>query len=238
MFRRSLVLALLAVFGLSPAPRASQSIEELVVKNLDAKGGLARLKAVQSIKQTARLTMQGMEATMTLYSKRPNLVRQEVSLGSQLVINAFDGSTAWIINPLVGSSRPIAVSGPQADTIREQSNFDGPLVDFKARGYNVDYSGLESLGDRKVHHLRLTSPTRQVSHLYLDATTNLDVKLSTEVDTLKLEQEFSDYRAVDGITVPFRIRTLTNGVPQSEILVQAVEFNVTLDDALFRMPRG
>ena len=60
----------------------------------------------------------------------------------------------------------------------------------------------------------------------------------TEVDTLKLEQEFCDYRTVDGITVPFHVRLLTNGVPQSEITVKSVEFNVPMDDAIFRMPKG
>jgi hypothetical protein len=53
-----------------------------------------------------------------------------------------------------------------------------------------------------------------------------------------VDQEFSDYRDVDGIQVPFMIRTSTNGVLQSEVRVQTVEFNVAMDDALFRMPKG
>jgi hypothetical protein len=55
---------------------------------------------------------------------------------------------------------------------------------------------------------------------------------------LRRDQELSDYRDQDGIKVPFLVRTLMNGVLQSELKVQTVEFNVTLDDALFRVPKG
>jgi len=231
-------LAFVAAFGFAVIGlTAAQSVDELISKNLAAKGW-SKLQGVQSVKQIAKVTMQGMEAEMTIYLKRPNRVRQEVAIGGRKVINAFDGVTPWIINPMVGSTRPIALSGPQADMLREQSDFDGPLVDYKAKGFTLELVGLEALGDRKVHHLRLVSSSRQVVHLFLDTTTLLEVKRSTDVDMLKLEQEFSDFRAVEGITMPFVIRTLTNGVPQSEFRVQSVEFNVQMDDAIFRMPRG
>ncbi len=130
------------------------------------------------------------------------------------------------------------VSGPQAAMIKEQSSFDGPLVDFRDRGITVSVEGLELANDRVLIHLLVTSKTKQVRHLYLDSTTFLDVKMMTEQDRFKLEQEFDDYRDVDGIQWPFRTRTSANGVLQSEIKVEKVEFNVKMDDALFRVPKG
>ena len=240
MIRRLVALASVAVCVLtvSGVSARQQSVDEIIAKNLEAKGGLTKLKALQSIKQVSKVSMQGMEAAMTAYMKRPNRVRQEVAINGQTVINAFDGITPWIINPFTGSARPIAITGPQADMLREQGDFDGPLVDYKTKGYTVDLVGLESMGSRKVHHLRMVSASRQVVHLYLDAETGLEAKRMTEIDTLKLEQEFGDFRTIDGMTVPFTVRLLTNGVPQSEFKVQSVEFNVPMDDAIVRMPRG
>lgn len=249
MIRRVFVLASVAICALAvtvlsagqtvAASAAPQSVDDLIAKNLEAKGGLARLKAIQSIKQTVNLKMQGtMEAVMTIYSKRPNRVRQEIKIADKTVVNAFDGVTPWIINPMVGSNRPMAVTGPQADMLREQGDFDGPLVDYKIKGYTIALVGSETLADRKVQHLRVVSQSQQVIHLYLDAATGLEAKRATEIEMLKLEQEFSDYKAVNGITIPFTIRTFTNGVPQGEIRVQSVEFNVAMDDAIFRMPKG
>lgn len=255
MVRRSFAFALVASFTLAlagqtaaqtatgatapAAPTTALTLDEIVAKNLDAKGGLEKLKTIQTIKQTSQMTMQGMDATLTVYSKRPNLLRQEASVGGKLVINAFDGQTPWVVNPLVGTPRPVALSGPMAATIREQSNFEGPLVDYKNKPVVVELVGTESLGDKTVYHLRLTTPSKQITHLYIDAVTNLDVKLTTEVDAMtKVDQAFSDYRDVEGVKVPFVIKTLLNGVEQSEIRVQTVQFNLPLDDAMFRMPKG
>jgi hypothetical protein len=223
------------------------SVDDIIAKNLTAKGGLETLKAIMTMKQTATVTFQGQASETTIWSKRPYYVRQEVTMGGQKVINGFDGQTPWIVNPLTGgpsggNTRPIMIQGPQADMIRDQSSFDGPLVDYKFRGITVVLDGFESApgegtAGRLLINLRLTRG-QQVSHLYLDGTTYLEVRLSTMTERTRLDQEFSDYRVVKGIKVPFLIRTLANGVLQSEMKVKSVEFDVPMDDAMFRVPKG
>ena len=217
--------------------RQQSPVDELLAKNFEAKGG-AKLRELQSIKQVSSMSMQGMEATMTVYTKRPNRLRQEISIGGQTVTNGIDAVTPWIVNPMTGSSRPIAATGPQADMLREQGDFDGPLVDYKTKGYTVELLGLETVGERKLHHIRMVSATRQVVHIYFDAATTLEARRVTEIETTRLEQELSDYRRVEGVMVPFNIRLLVNGVPQSEMKVKTVEINVPMDEAIFRMPKG
>ena len=240
MMRRSSALALAAVFCLAGTGRSAPqfTVDEVIAKNVEAKGGLAKLKAVNTIKQTSSQTLQGQTINATTYMKRPNLTRTELNVNGRLVINAYDGNVAWIINPLAGSSQPVLVSGPQADMIRDQGAFDGPLVDYKGQGITITVEGTEMMGDRNMVHLRLVSRKQQVSHMYLDASTWLEAKLTTEQEQFKLDQEFSDYRAVDGVTWPFQVRALVNGVLQSEIKVQRVEFNTVIDDAMFRVPKG
>jgi outer membrane lipoprotein-sorting protein len=240
MTGRTSAFALAAIVCLTGAGRAAQqSVDDIVRRNIEAKGGLARLQAVTTMKEVSALTMNGMEATLTIYSKRPNLVRQEVEMGGTRIINAFDGLNAWIVNPMSGSTAPIVISGPQADMIRDESSFDPPLVDYKAQGYTVAISGqgYEPLKGKGVLHLLLTSRNKQVTHLYLDTITYLEVMRSAVVDQLKMEQEFDDYRVVDGIKFPHLIRTLTNGAVQSEKRVKSVEFNARIDDSMFRMPK-
>jgi outer membrane lipoprotein-sorting protein len=235
----ALALAVVCLAGAAQSASQQQAIDDLVLKNLDAKGGLEKLKAVTTIKQIGSLSMQGQEAGLTIYSKRPNMQRQEISVAGKQIINGFDGTTAWIINPLVGATRPIQVTGPQADSIREQSAFDGPLVDYKNQGVSIELVlGTEMMGDQRLIHLKLTSRTQQVSHLYLDAVTFLDAKLTIDTPQMKLEQQFWDYREQDGIKVPFLVRTIANGVLQSEMKLQSVEFNATIDEAVFKMPKG
>ena len=232
-------VAVTAVVGLVAGLGASgQTVDELIARNLESKGGLARMRAVQTMKQTRRMNLQGMESPVVVYAKRPNMVRQEIAMGGRTVVMAFDGVTPWSLNPLSGSNAAIQVTGPMADTIRQDSDFDGPLVDYREKGLTIELVGAEALGTAKVHHLKVTTKNGLVQHYYLDATTALEVKLVTESDTATIEQELADYREVEGIKIPFVIRTLINGVKQGEIRLEKVEFNVKLDDAIFRMPKG
>ena len=213
------------------------TVDQIVAKNIEAKGGLARLRTVQTIKRTSQMSMQGKTATMVAYGKRPNLVRQEISVDGQTVVNAFDGQDPWIINPLVGTSTPIVVTGPQAEAIRAQSSFDDVFVDFQAHGYRIALAGVETQGGKRTYHLQITDRSGQVQQYYLDAETGLETRILTQQPGGTFEQDLSDYRDVEGIKVPFSIRTLVNGVLQSEITVSKVEFNVPVDDRLFRMAR-
>ncbi len=142
MIKRASVL--IAAVALSAATTMTiaqtANVDDIVAKNIQAKGGLDRLHAINTIKQTSQFTMQGGQASVVIYNKRPNLMRQEMTVGGQRIINAFDGTTPWIINPLAGVRTPIVVTGPQADAIREQADFDGTLIDYKAKGYRVDSS--------------------------------------------------------------------------------------------------
>lgn len=231
------VAATVAVLMIAASPVSAQTVDELVAKNIQAKGGLEKLHAVQTVKQTSTLTMQGMTASIIVYGKRPNLLRQEIKLGDQTIVNAFDGTTPWMINPLAGTDRPVVITGPQADMIRDQSSFDGPLVDYKDKGSTVELVGHETIDGRAYDHLKITDKDGQAQEVYLDGATGLEARLVTKSAAGTFEQDLSDYRAVDGVTVPFSIRTLVNGVEQSRIAVQSVAFNVDIDAGMFAVPR-
>jgi outer membrane lipoprotein-sorting protein len=218
------------------AQQAPLTVDDIVAKNIAAKGGLAKMKSVQTMKQTSHMSMQGMEATLTIFSKRPNLIRQEIQMRGQTVVMAFDGVAPWTLNPFNGSSGAVLLTGPQADMVKDQSSFDGPLSDYKEKGSKLELVGIEPLGATKVVHLKLTTKTGSVQHVYLDAATYLEAKLVAD-DMGKVEQELGDYRDVNGFKVPFRIKVMQNGVLQSELIVDKVEFNIAMDDGMFRLPK-
>ena len=49
--------------------------------------------------------MQGMELPM-VYAKRPNLNRQKIMLQDKRLVQAFDGTTGWLLNPMMGATHP------------------------------------------------------------------------------------------------------------------------------------
>jgi outer membrane lipoprotein-sorting protein len=236
MTRRALSFLACAVL-VAGVQLTAQSIDDIVAKNLQAKGGAERVQAVQALKQTAHVTFQGMTGTITVYAKRPNMVRQEIAVAGQTVVNAFDGTTAWSINPLSGSSEPMVVTGPQAEDIKMQSDFDSPLVNYKAKGYDLQMIGTETLNGREVYHLRLTGTNKRAQNLYIDAKTNLEAQIVGDSSMGPIENELSDYRDVSGVKMPFMMRTLSNGAVLGQIAVDTFEVNPKIDDAIFKLPK-
>ncbi|HEX2365442.1 MAG TPA: hypothetical protein VHJ00_10500, partial [Bradyrhizobium sp.] len=182
------VVALAAFFAISsasavsaqPAASAAQpTVDALVARNLQAKGGEAKLKAIQSMRMTGRVSIQGMELPMTITAKRPNLMRQEMQIQDKRIVTAFDGQKAWMINPMTGSEAPQELTGPQADMAKDQSDFDGALVDWKAKGHTVEVVGAEEVGGVKTQKVKVTKKNGQVQYFFLSPDTGLEIKTTT-----------------------------------------------------------
>jgi hypothetical protein len=188
------------------------------------------------------MTAQGMDLEMTVYARRPNHTRQELHIKGTTLVQAFDGTTGWIVNPLMGGDAPQEMPAPLVDMMRNTADFDGPLVDYKAKGHTVGYVGREKVGDAEAHHLKITLKSGDVQHSYLDASTGLELRKSQEIDpgtgqTQTLQTDMSDYRPVDGVMVAHSIRQLMNGEAVAQVSIDTVQFNAPdVQDAIFRMP--
>ncbi len=244
MFRRTtLALAAFAVFtfAVGVAPAFAQTVDEILAKHYTTKGGLEKWKSIQTQKMTGVASAQGFELAMVIYGKRPNMGRQDMTItipGQPPVtmINVFDGAKAWMVNPMSGSDAPVEMSGAEADTVKEQSDFDGSLVDYQAKGHTIELVGTETLGTKKVHHLKVTRKGLPTQHYFLDAELGTEVKITTEAGAgPAVETEMSEYRTVEGVQVAHLIRVLQGGQVQAELRITKAEFNVPIEDSLFKI---
>jgi outer membrane lipoprotein-sorting protein len=239
---RFLSRAALIVYVLPVAAVAhAQTVDDLVAKNLQAKGGPEKWKAVTSVKMTGKVTMQGKELPIVVYAKRPNSNRQEIGPPEMHVVQAFDGSSAWA---MVGTQPPSELPGAAAEMMKNGADFDGALIDYKAKGHTIELIGKEKLEDKEAYHLKVTMKGGQmVQHYYLDATSGIELKTVSEADLAgsgqrqTIETRMSNYQQVNGIMVPHTISQLMNGKPVAQMTIDKVEFNPTIDDDMFRMPK-
>jgi outer membrane lipoprotein-sorting protein len=230
-----------AVFAQPAVSGALPTVDTLVAKNLQAKGGEAKLKAIQTMRMSGRVSIQGMELPMTIAAKRPNLMRQEMQIQDKRIVTAFDGQKAWMINPMMGTESAQELTGPQADMAKDQADFDGALVDWKAKGHTVELVGLEEVGGVKAQKIKVTKKNGQVQYFFLSPDTGLEIKTTTEVlqggSTMTVETELSEYRSVDGIMLPHALKTSINGTPTASIVVEKIELNAPLDESTFTLPK-
>jgi outer membrane lipoprotein-sorting protein len=252
---RSLVLGLtasLALAGPSPAqtpaptapsaPAASLTVDEIVAKNIQARGGLDKLKAVKSVRMTGHMTIgPGTEAPMVIEVKRPDKLRLDVTAQGMTLTQAYDGKNGWQINPFAGNKNAEPMSADELKEAAEQADMDGPLVDWKAKGHKVELVGKEKVEGTDVYKLRVTLKDGNVHYLYLDADSYLDIKAEakrtvrgTEVET---EQTIGDYKDVGGLMIPHSFEAGAKGRPEKQkITVEKIEVDVPIDDSRFAMP--
>jgi outer membrane lipoprotein-sorting protein len=141
---------------------------------------------------------------------------------------------------MMGSDAAQELTGPQADMMKSDADFDGALMDYKEKGHKVEFVGKEKLDSTDVYHLKITKKGGNIQHYFLDAESGIELKTTAEMDQggtkQNIETELSNYQAVDGIMIPHTVKQLVNGNPIVTMTIEKVEFNPTLDDSLFKMP--
>ena len=224
----------------SRAATVPATIDEIVSRNLQARGGLERLRAVQAIKMSGVMrAANSTDLPTTLYMVRPNKIRQEVTVNGRLAVQAFDGERGWAQNPMMGNA-PVEVPVGVAKRMAEQADFDGPLVDAASKGHKLELLGTEQVGEATASKVKLSKKGGEEQILFFDVASGQQVKTQGEIEQggrkITVESRYSDFRTIDGLSVPFSIEVVVNGQPQQKVTLSSIEFPATLDDQLFRMP--
>ena len=222
---------------------AAQTADEIVKKALDARGGVDKLKAVQSERVTGRIAFaRGVEGTFVVELKRPLKMHVEISVEGQTIIRVYDGkSSGWMINPFAGSNDVQPLSAEDLKNISDESDFDGPLVDYQTKGNQIELAGKEILDDKPVYRLKLTNKNGDIRFYFFDASTFLLLKWEgirkTGGQDLPWESFFSDFREVQGLKYPFRIDQGSPGTDIKQTLTaEKIEIEPQIDDSHFAKP--
>jgi outer membrane lipoprotein-sorting protein len=230
-----------AVTPSAAAAAQAATLDDVIAKNLAARGGAEKLRSLTSVKISGVITAQGMELPMTSWAMRPNRLRRETKFQDQNIVMAFDGKTVWGINPMTGSTAPQELTGPQADLTRDEATFDPLFLTYKERGHAIELVGNETVEGTEVHHLKVTKKSGSIEHYYLNASTGLEMRTVSTLErngmTAEVTTDLSDYQTVDGMQVAFSMKQSMNGNVVTQVKLQKVEFNVPIQEDLFRMPK-
>jgi outer membrane lipoprotein-sorting protein len=218
------------------------SVDDIVKRSVDARGGMDKIKAIQSVKMTGKLVMGGgqMEAPMTLQIKRPAAMRMDMEFQGQSVVQGYDGTSAWMINPFTGGAEAQKMGIDEAEGMAEGSDIEGALINYKAKGHKVELVGKEDLAGKPAYKLKVDKKSGKTETIYVDATSFMEVKTVAMRKIMgndtELETFVSDFRPVDGVLLPYSIDSKSGGNSVMTITLEKVEANVAIDDAIFKMP--
>jgi hypothetical protein len=215
------------------------SIDTIISDYVAARGGLAKIRSIQTLRQKGHAYADGgRHALIARELKRPGKVRFEFTVQGVTAAFVTNGREGWQVSPFDGDleAKPMAEDA-LADAI-EQSDIEGPLVDWKAKGHRVELAGHELIAGRNAYKLKLTLKGGGVRYDYIDAKTHYEVRTdSTRLfrgRQVPIETTFSGHKQVKGILFPGTIEIAAVGRPQKlRLVIDTIEVNPQINDARF-----
>jgi outer membrane lipoprotein-sorting protein len=241
MIRKLFFLAALAVLTASALP--AQTADEVISKYVAARGGMDKIKGVKSERISGRISFgPDIEGPFLIERQRPLKLRMEFSVQGLTLIRTYDGkSSGWIYNPMTPNPSVQPMSDADLKNIFDEADYDGPFVDYKAKGNQIELVDKEEVLGKTAYKIKLTSKNGDISYFYFDASSNLllkwegDRKISAQ--SFPWESYFHDFREVSGLKYPFLIESDAPGTDQRQkITAEKIEVNIPIDPARFGKP--
>lgn len=245
-----LTLRVLLVFlAALPATAAAQTADSIVEAYIKARGGLAKIKSVQTERVTGTITLGADTEGKLIYErKRPLKMHVEIVVVGQTFIRTYDGkSSGWIYYPFTQNATVQPMSAADLASAADEADFEGPFVDYKAKGNQIEYVGKEEVEGKQASKVKLTSKQGEISYFLFDPSTNLLLKWegtrktkdpNTGADIEKSWQNFfRDFREVNGLKYPFLVESgAVDGSQSQKIVAEKIDVNIPIDDAEFGKP--
>lgn len=235
------VFVLAAVSCLSAFTYA-QTAEELINKNIEAKGGMEKIKSAKTRRMSGRVkSARGRTVAFTQTNARPDFVRQTVTIQGMTAIQAYDGSTGWQTQPFRGRKDPELMGEDSAKDLLLASDFDGPLVDYAEKGNKVEYLGHDLVDGDDALRLRVTLKNGDIIYYFLDPDTYLEIRREIRQFVRGSVRErvvdIGSYKPVNGVMYPFSISEGSRNNPGAQTTtIEKIEVNIPISDSDFALP--
>jgi len=238
--------ASLAMGADASSSAAKLTAEQVIDKNVAARGGLQAWRAVKTLSMSGKLDAGGNESPtravqgvktegvqlpkrpteqaqlpFRMELKRPRKSRLELDFRGQTAVQVYDGINGWKLRPFLNRHEVEPYTPEEMKAVALQADLDGPLVDYAAKGTKIQLEGTEKVEGNDTYKLKLTFQGGQTQHLWVNATTFLETKIEGAARKLDgkyhpVEVYYRDYRRIDGLMIPYVLETKVQGVTQTE----------------------
>ena len=262
----AMLLSSLAAAADKPVTSSGLSAASIVERNIAARGGLSAWRSVKTLSWSGKMEAGGnnqrplkipgmppptaqpsapaaqVQLPFVLEMERGRKSRLEIAFSGQTAVQVYDGSQGWKVRPFLNRHEVEPFTPAELAAAATQSDLDGSLVDYAAKGTQVALEGVEKVEGRDAYKLKLTLKNNHVVHEWIDAQTFLDVKLEGVPRRLDGKPHpvsifLRDYRTVNGLKVPYLVETIVQGVARTEkINIEKVVVNPHVEASRFAKP--
>lgn len=237
----------------------AQNVDDIVIRYLEAIGGLDKWKSIRSTRMSGKVTTPERELEITVYRKYPQSYRMEIDFnGTSIIPQAYDGDVGWTYNPFHGASSARKLASEPTKRLAMKAIFENPLIDHAQKGHLLQLVGTQDVEGAPCYKLKLIKnqpgKSQYIEYHYFDKENFMRIKTEvmpapgsgTSTKTITLYSDFQTLEA--GVVVPFYVETLTSGLSSAghghgststnkqKLLVQSFEINPELQDSIFNFP--
>jgi hypothetical protein len=241
------LVALFCACCLAPyAP--SQTADELIAKNIQARGGMEKIKAIKTVRMTGQFSgrFRGNRVrTMSAVQEnaRPTLVREALSQQGLTQVDAYDGTTGWQMQPFRGKKDPVLMGEDTLRNLLLDADFDGPLVDYQEKGSTVEFLGHDLVDGDDALRLKVTLKNGDIVYDFLDPDTFMEIRQEIQQFIRGSVRDrvvsLGSYKPVAGVMFPFWLSQGPKNNPDAQTYSwRKVEVNVPIDPADFNLPES
>jgi len=238
---RLLIAFLAMVLFIAPVAH-TQTADEIIAKYVKTIGGKEKMKSVKSIVRIGKfIGGGGFEAPLRQENKRPSMIRSEFTMQNLTGVTAYDGKTGWKIEPWGGKKDVESLDEGELRGVEEDADFDGPLIDYKAKGNTVKFLGTEPVDGTDAYKLEIKMKSGDTHTYYMDTDYYVPIKIEIKRTIRGNESEFfinlGDYKEVNGVYYPFFQESGSKGSQfTGKTAYEKIEVNIPLADDRFLKP--
>lgn len=215
---------------------SAQSLQEIVNRYTVA-NKLDRISSLKTIRITGNMSMMGMEMPMTMWMKNPDKIKTVTSINGQEMIQVFDGTKGYMVNPMTGSSAPVEMSSAEIKQTLRSNMFQNYMANFLKNGKLV-LAGEEKVHDKPAFKLKATPDSGSDIYIFIDKASYMMVKISTTISregtTITADSYPTDFTETNGFMLPMKTTTSAQGM-EFVLKFTKVEVDIPMDDTIFKV---
>lgn len=220
----------------------SQSADEVIQKLSANMGGLEAFNKITSVKFSGTYTTQGNDFPLTTQVINGKAMRTDIDIMGQSVTNCYANGKGWKVNAFAGAPSPTEVTGNELNELKTQSYLSSQLMDYKARGHQVELQGEETVEGVKTYKIKLTNKDDgKVTSYFISQTDNTLIKSVTarqiQGQDMDVETYYSDLKEFGGAKFFMSRDSRIDGQVFQSVKYEKIELNVAIDEKIFEMPK-
>ncbi len=222
---------LMLAFLMTTAVQAQDAVtlDEILENYFENIGGEENWKKITSMKMTGSSSMQGLDVAVSIQSMAPAFFRMEMNIQGKQLVQAFDGETAWMINPFAGGEEPTKLDEEQSKQFKKQK-FQDEFIDYAGKGHTVELDGTEEVDGTETYKIKMTKKEGDVVFYFFDTENFVPIMVRGFVDAgpakgQATETFMSDYQEVDGLMIAHTTEQKVGGATAFSFTADEIELN-------------